>query len=867
MGVTKMRNIQKIHNRISNIFGDINPIAQNQNIDQGYSFIANLLPYRFFDEKTNLFFNENSLGFILEAIPLTGASDKIIDTITGTITDGLPAGCTIQFINFASHKTAGILRQWQEPRNRAGGIYKKLAEKRTEYFYGANFKSLFDNPFTIKDFKLYIAVSIPTKKELNNDLIAKVISSIKSASNAKNDELGLVQTITKLKSLQDQLITTLKTIGIHSYLMKARDLILFLDEIININSSPEKSRISYDPLNAINRQIVDSENLLQIDDGELTLFADDEKKKIKARCFSVQNYPTIWAQWQNRDLIGDYFEDLRKMKYPFLTSFSITVPVNEISLKDKARNKNINATRAADSPIAKYLSETKVKAQEWQFVTSKINSGQKILKTIYQIMVFAPADKINEAEYTIKSIYKSSGWDLVKDKYICLQSFLATLPFTLSEGLFEDLEKMVRTKTMVSWTCANIAQLQAEWKGGRSPMMMFFGRRGQPVFWDPFKSQRNYNVAIVGTSGSGKSFFMQDLMTSIRGFGGKVYIIDDGRSFMNSSLMQGGEFVEFSSKSNICLNPFSIVNKSAASENSEYKEEIIKLIKSMVAQMCRASGTISDFENGLVEQAVTDTWNKYGSKANITNIRDYLAANDDPRAKDLAVMMTSYAKGGIYGHLFDGQATVKLDNPLIIFELAELKNKKELQAIVMMFLMFLVSEAMYFGDRKTPIALFIDEAWDLLHGEGTKAFIEGFARRARKYGGTLVTGTQTINDYYKNSATEATINNTEWKIILSQTNESIEALDASKKIVMDKGLKEALQSLRKIDDQYSEGIIYNSDGYALVRLIIDPYSSTLYSSKAEDFTQIENLTKKGLSLEDAVEQVIEQKLNSKNSKS
>ena len=100
---------------------------------------------------------------------------------------------------------------------------------------------------------------------------------------------------------------------------------------------------------------------------------------------------------------------------------------------------------------------------------------------------------------------------------------------------------------MVSWTCANLAPLQGEFGATDSPLMMLFGRRGQPLFWNPFANKEgNYNTAVIGKSGSGKSVFMQELVASIRGFGGKVYVIDDGRSFMNSCRLQGGEFVEFS---------------------------------------------------------------------------------------------------------------------------------------------------------------------------------------------------------------------------------------------------------------------------------------------------------------------------------
>ncbi len=866
-----MINIQKIHNKISDLFGDKNPITRDAAASHNYHFIADLLPYRFFDSKNHLFFNQNSIGFVLEAIPLIGASEEVIDTITGTITDGLPEGCTIQFINWASSKTSDILRQWQEPRNKVGGIYQKLAEKRVEYFYNANFKSVFPtSPFTIKDFKLYISVSIPLQNS-NSDLISKSISLVMSAVAASgsndgdiNDNLGTIKIIDKLKSLQDQLGTTLRTIGIQSHLMNAQNLISFLDELINPNSSPEKSTTNYDPLNTINRQIVDFENHLQVDENNLTFFADDKEKQMKVRCFSVKNYPTVWAQWQNRDLIGDYFQDLRKMEYPFLTSFAITVPANETALQAKANSKNFNATRMAGTPIAKFLPEVRTKAQEWQFVTSKTNAGQKILKCIYQVITFAPADKINEAEQTIKSIYKANGWDLSNDRYVNLQSFLAVLPFKQSEGLFNDLEKMGRTKTMVSWTCANLAPLQGEFKGMDSPLMMLYGRRGQPLFWNPFANKDgNYNTAVIGKSGSGKSVFMQELVASIRGFGGKVFVIDDGRSFMNSCRLQGGEFVEFSDASNICLNPFSIINETELEKSQEYKGEVINLIKAMVRQMCKSIEHITDYENGLIEEAVNYAWEKDKNKANITTVRDYFAAHKDHRANDLATMIRPFTKDGNYAKLFEGQSNIKLTNPLMVFELAEIKNKKDLQAIVLMFLMFLVSENMYFGDRKTPIALVIDEAWDLLHGEGSKTFIEGLARRARKYCGSLITGTQSVNDYYKTPATIAAIENTDWMILLAQKKESVEQLEQSKRIVMDDYLKQNLNSLRMVDHQYSEALIYGPRGYSVGRLILDPYSIALYSSKAEDFARINQLTTQGLTLADALEQIANQKLGKK----
>ncbi len=865
-----MINFEQIQNKINQTFGGENLSQKKLGQKPEFHLIADLLPYRFFDEAKQIFLNDNSVGFILEAAPLIGANDDVIDTLSGMFSDAIPEGCTIQFINFASPKVGSIFDVWKESRYVQGGIYKKLAEKRIAYFKTANHQSIFDSsPLTLKNFRLIISVSLSIKKGAANDLTQQAINLI--SGEKKSDESSLAEVVNQVNSFKEKFKTTLRTAGIPSSEMTPENLINFLDEIINFNVSTHQKNLKYDPLQPINKQIVDHENHLKIERDQLTFFADDDLKKIHLRCFSVRNFPKNWAQWQCRDLIGDYFQDLRRMEYPFLTSFAVTLPHNEDALKAKAKAKNFNATRLQGSELSKFVPDMKTSASEWQFVTQKISAGQRILKTVYQAVIFAPTDKIDEAEQTLKSIYKGCGWDILRDKYINLQSFLATLPFTQSDGLFNDLEKLNRTKTMVSWTCANLAPLQGEWSGMDSPCMMLYGRRGQPLFWNPFKNtEGNYNVAVIGKSGSGKSVFMQELVTSIRGFGGKVYVIDDGRSFMNSARLQGGEFIEFSDKSNICLNPFSIIDAEAMKKNPEYMGEVIALIRSMIRQMCEGvkknSESITQVQDRYIEEAVQNAWQKNGKNASISAIRDCLAEHADKRAKDLAILMRPFTKEGIYGRFFEGQSNIKLENPFMVFELAELKNKKEFQSIVMMFLMFLISENMYFGDRKTPISLLIDEAWDLLHGEGSSAFIEGLARRARKYGGNIITGTQSVNDYYKTSATLAAFENTDWIVLLAQKKESVEMLAQTKKVAMDESLKQALISLRMSDHQYSEALIYGPRGYAVGRLILDPYSIALYSSKAADWAKINDLIEQGYALPDALEQIAEEKSKNRKAK-
>ena len=59
------------------------------------------------------------------------------------------------------------------------------------------------------------------------------------------------------------------------------------------------------------------------------------------------------------------------------------------------------------------------------------------------------------------------------------------------------------------------------------------------------------------------------------------------------------------------------------------------------------------------------------------------------------------------------------------------------------------------------------------------AVVEEAARRARKYGGSLGTATQSADDYYGSAQMEAAFNCSDWVFLLRQKPESIEMLDRS----------------------------------------------------------------------------------------
>ena len=403
-----------------------------------------------------------------------------------------------------------------------------------------------------------------------------------------------------------------------------------------------------------------------------------------------------------------------------------------------------------------------------------------------------------------------------------------------------------------------VTPLIAEWQGTGTPVLLLGGRRGQIMQLDVYDNPAgNYNVAIAGTSGSGKSLLLNEIAAAYLGTGAKVWIIDVGRSYEKACRNFGGSFIEFTESSPLSLNPFTLV---------EDIDDDMELLQPLLAQMISPREPLNGFQYSTLAAAIKRVWMALGNAMTVTDIHDLLATGHldeqnqdaDRRLKDLAAMLHPYTKDGAYGRYFTGDATIDFSNDFIVLELEELKAKKDLQTVVLLIMMYRITREMYFSRDRKKIVI-IDEAWDLLSGGATAEFIEAGYRRARKYKGAFMSATQGVDDYYRNPAAKAALDNSDWMFLLRQKPESIEMMDKLGQLTMDDAMKRLLQSLRTEHGAYSEVFIHSPAGSGIGRLIVDPYSLLLFSSRAEDFNAINQKRAQGLSVSEAIDAVLRER--------
>ncbi|WP_051882318.1 type IV secretion system protein TraC [Parvularcula oceani] len=809
--------------------------------------LSEMLPYRLHDEQAGLYLNARSCGFVLEIVPLLGADDAAVAVLAETLSEGIPDHAHLQIINWASPRIGPVLDGWAAARGGEAGVLKTMALHRVDHLRAGAFESLSrEAPFLARQFRVFLALGLAG-----------------DADQATRERLA---------ELRANIAQALKSIGVASREVGPDALIRFLDDVLNPRLGIGRGEAAYDESELLGRQVVRPDTKVRVEADRLLFdtiaaadrspFADPEgpglldydNARFDVRAFSARKFPERFHQAGMASAIGHPLTKQLRLPCPVLSCLAISFGSKD-GAADLVGAKFGRAEQQAGTNMVRFLPELSEKAEDWKWVREHVRGGARLVRAGYFLVVFAREGEAEPAERALRSLYKNMGWDLAKDRFVAAQSLAACLPLTLADGLGADLQTLRRLRFMVTDTCVQVAPLQGEYLGGSRPDLLLLGRRGQPFFWSPFANEGagNHNVSIIGSSGSGKSVLMQELVTGLRGAGAAVVVIDDGESSKHTCRALGGRHVTFTLKDSVCLNPFSLLDETRAAKDSDYRAESLTLVRAMIEQMAKGEERASAEERGLIDGAVSEVWKAAGAKAGIDEVAEILRGADGPGIK-LANALKPYSSAGLYGAFFNGEASLAIDNPLTVFEMKDLDGKTELRAVVMLALMFLINQRMM-RDRREKMALVIDEAWALLGKGAAGDFIAGFARRCRKYGGAIITGTQGIDDYYATDGARAAFENSDWTILLRMKPEPLAQVLKNDRLSIDEGTADLIRSLSVVDGEYSELLIMGPQGRHVGRLVLDPFSAALTSSSATTFAEIDRLEQSGLSTAEAVERV------------
>lgn len=847
---------------------------ENPSREANFDRFSDLLPYLAWIPERRLFVLEgdipqkvDGIGFCLEMTPQTGATPDMADLLT-TIFTYLPKGSGVQWSLIATPLIDRFLDGYvgvrldpetaptPEERERRE-LFRALAERQAEHFRKGATESLVSNqPYLLRDFRLVMSVVIPASSYDDEDFLQDI------------------------EAIRETCATTLKTYYQYDRDWGPEDLINWCAVVLNPHETIQKRNaphLNYDEGRPIKEQIVAPNTVMRVTEDGLVYGLPQRNNECVAKCMSVRSYPKACTLNAMGSLIGDYMQPSIGYTSPFMITIGITTLDFE-ETRAATQMKAARATQKADSPMAKFMPELQDIKHDWDITQRSFDEGKGTVRMYHQLILWASPDDMARAEQSAQAVWRSRQFEITEDTFIQIQGLLGSLPMSLTPTLTKDIRNAQRLTTKTIPNAVNMAPLLAEWHGVGQPIVPMWGRRGQAMGVDLFGNVAgNFNAAIAGTSGSGKSVLLNSIALSYLGIGGRVWIIDIGRSFEKLCQTVGGQYIEFTPEADIRLNPFSMV---------QAIDEDLELLIPLFEQMLSPSEPLDDYRRRQLGLHLLSVWYDKGADATVDDLAYSLINNCekggpnphaadaewvskiramsheerqnycDPRIRDLGVQLFPYTSDGPYGKYFQGETNVNFESDLIVLELEELASKKDLQSVIMFLLMYRITQDMYLT-RNRPKICILDEAWALLGGGNSGDFIETGYRRARKYNGSFCAATQGVGDFSMSRAAEAAFNNADWLFLLRQKPESIYALEKTDKLAMDESMKNMLLSIKTVQGSYSEVFVHGGQmGYGIGRVLFDPFSLLLVSSKAEDFEAVKAYRQQGYTIVEALESVL-----------
>lgn len=413
------------------------------------------------------------------------------------------------------------------------------------------------------------------------------------------------------------------------------------------------------------------------------------------------------------------------------------------------------------------------------------------------ILITITADSLEELEWRtneMKKLLLSQDMEAVSCHFREEQALLSALPLvSLEKKLSERSRRNILTTSVAS--CYPFTSF--EMCDDNGILLGVNKHNNSLIIVDIFNSRvyKNANMAILGTSGAGKTFTMQLMALRMRRRNVQVFIIAPlkGHEFHRACSNIGGEFIQISPASRNCINIMDIRKVDSSANDlldgpQTEKSELAAKIQRLHIFFSLLVPDMNHEERQLLDEALIQTYKQKGITHNNESLADpenperyrempvledvFNILKKNPDTRRLANIMNRLVHGS--ASTFNQQTNVNLDNKYTVLDISELTG--DLLTVGMFVALDYVWDKAK-EDRTVEKAIFIDETWQLIGAASNRLaaeFVLEIFKIIRGYGGSAICATQDLNDFFAledGKYGKGIINNSKTKIVLNLEDE------------------------------------------------------------------------------------------------
>lgn len=781
--------------------------------------------------------NDGYFGFIFECVPHIRAGTKTAETIE-SILKKLSDDIFMQINLWGSKNIETILNRWEYDHHSENETINEAIKKFGEFFRNkTNEQISYSMETSIKNHRLFFSFKSKDEKKLLD--VKNHIKNILATNSFFPVELELEN----LKPIFWELLNPK-----HSF-----------------NSIPK-----YDSKKLFNKQVVSSENIINIEDTHIKIGRKNNANSFVGKSWITLSPASLSDYAHIQDFgkkLGDYITQACNTNQ-FNDTFMVTLNINKVP-----RSENISIGKKQNSLVNKRVKNTDTKLLDKKAEAQSVNKRLKDFEPLFNmdLVVLIAGENYELADKNATSVQtfwasggETSGIVLGRNNSAHLPIFLNSLPLGLTKDYFEIIQG--NPFKLFADQVAPFAPVEADYKGNY-PNNLFISKRGQLAGFDFFQTSASKNGYIIARSGAGKSVLLNYMVLNAHTRGDRIFITDIGGSYEPICAELGGQYIEIDLDKPISFNPFSDLKELTLEDLNFFSDWIYSLGASKLKSEALK---LQNIIKPKLQEIIRNLFDDLGSDLEISDIRDGIKKIEDSRYQDFAIALTPFCRGELYGDFLTGKSQINLNNQLAVLELGKVENIQEIRDAMIFIWEYHKSNAVYKQEKDAEhggrrILVIIDEVHKFLgKNEMMDDAIEQAYRRFRKHLASIWIATQSFEDINNNDgltrAGRVILANSPWKIFLGQEETSLNMLFASSAFKFDHIEEELIRAVTTVKPEYSELFIITPEQQKIpYRLVMNKYFYYLTTTDQDDKRKVYNTMKMhNLSKKDAINYLIEE---------
>ena len=363
----------------------------------------------------------------------------------------------------------------------------------------------------------------------------------------------------------------------------------------------------------------------------------------------------------------------------------------------------------------------------------------------------------------------------------------------------------------------------------------------------------NYNVFLLGPSGSGKSFYMNKYLRASYIAGQHDFLIDQGHSYRalcniihEESGGKDGSYYTFEKGKPISFNPFRNVKRFSKADS----EAMTFLFTLMVTLWKNGKVEISSSAEKYVRESITSFLRQWDRDSDpIFNdyfeyvrdvFGDLLSREDTGKEyfdlKDYLISMEQFYTGGPYDYLLNSRESVDiLHDRFVVFEIDAIKGDPVIYPITTLVIMDAFMEKM--SSNSDFKVMVIEEAWKAIMGTQMATYMLELWKTARKHRTAAMVVTQELNDIISSPIIkDSIVENSGVKILLDQRKYLNRFDELAAALSLSENDKSMILSLNRYRPGNGREVFFNlgNNKSFVMRLEVSPEEAIAFSSQKKD---------------------------------